>query len=98
MRWGLFVLLWLAALAAGRAEEPAAPSPPDKEAGSPEAGEVQTVYQKTTLLDFSDVTILGELAKPEGSYIMNKKRAHFDLLIRVRDNFLPEIIKTVDHL
>ena len=60
--------------------------------------EVQTVYQQTTLLDFSDVTILGELAKPEGSYIMNKKRARFELLIRVRDNFLPEIIKTVDHL
>jgi hypothetical protein len=62
-----------------------------------EGGE-QTVYKKTTIIDFSDVTITGELTKPEGSYLMNKKKANFDLLIRVRDNFLPEMIKTVDHL
>ena len=94
MRWRLLLwfCLWLCPLAWVDAEEPT----PPQEAG--DAGEVQTVYQKTTLLDFSDVTILGELAKPEGSYIMNKKRARFELLIRVRDNFLPEIIKTVDHL
>lgn len=61
-------------------------------------GEVETVYKKTTIIDFSDVTITGELTKPEGSYLMNKKKANFDLLIRVRDNFLPEMIKTVDNL
>ena len=65
-----------------------------------EGGEskVETVYKKTTIIDFSDVTITGELTKPEGSYLMNKKKANFDLLIRVRDNFLPEMIKTVDNL
>jgi hypothetical protein len=58
----------------------------------------QVMYKKTTIIDFSDVTITGELTKPEGSYLMNKKKANFDLLIRVRDNFLPEMIKTVDNL
>jgi hypothetical protein len=61
-------------------------------------GEEQVMYKKTTIIDFSDVTITGELTKPEGSYLMNKKKANFDLLIRVRDNFLPEMIKTVDNL
>ncbi len=65
--------------------------------GGAEGGE-QVVYKKTTIIDFSDVTITGELTKPEGSYLMNKKKASFNLLIRVRDNFLPEIIKTVDNL
>ena len=60
--------------------------------------EVTTMYKKTTIIDFSDVTITGELTKPEGSYLMNKKKANFNLLIRVRDNFLPEMIKTVDNL
>ncbi len=38
-----------------------------------EGGEapVETVYKKTTIIDFSDVTITGELTKPEGSYLMN---------------------------
>ena len=58
----------------------------------------ETVYKKTTIIDFSDVTITGELTKPEGSYLMNKKKANFNLLIRVRDNFLPEMIKSVDNL
>ena len=63
-----------------------------------EEGGEQTVYKQTTIIDFSDVTITGELTKPEGSYLMNKKKANFNLLIRVRDNFLPEMIKSVDNL
>jgi hypothetical protein len=68
------------------------------ESGTGGEEEVTTMYKKTTIIDFSDVTITGELTKPEGSYLMNKKKANFDLLIRVRDNFLPEMIKTVDNL
>jgi hypothetical protein len=71
------------------------------EGGAAAAGGAEpetTMYKKTTIIDFSDVTITGELTKPEGSYLMNKKKANFDLLIRVRDNFLPEMIKTVDNL
>jgi len=67
-------------------------------AGGADDGGDQVMYKKTTIIDFSDVTITGELTKPEGSYLMNKKKANFDLLIRVRDNFLPEMIKTVDNL
>lgn len=80
-----------------------APALAQEEAGAEaaaggEEGQEETVYKKTTIIDFSDVTITGELTKPEGSYLMNKKKARFDLLIRVRDNFLPEMIKTVDNL
>lgn len=62
------------------------------------AGDESVIYKKTTIIDFSDVTITGELTKPEGSYLMNKKKATFNLLINVRDNFLPEMLKTVDNL
>lgn len=70
----------------------------EEPAAAPAGGDDKVMYQKTTIIDFSDVTITGELTKPEGSYLMNKKKAQFDLLIRVRDNFLPEMIKTVDNL
>jgi hypothetical protein len=68
------------------------------ETGDGAGGGDQVIYKKTTIIDFSDVTITGELTKPEGSYLMNKKKATFNLLINVRDNFLPEMLKTVDNL
>lgn len=56
------------------------------------------VYKKRTVIDFSDVTITGELTRPEGSYIMNRKKAKFDTLIKVRENFLPELLRSVDNI
>ena len=41
--------------------------------------------KKKTIIDFSDVTIQGELTKPEGSYSVSKKKTTFRTLIKVRD-------------
>ena len=91
-------LSWLLVLAVGLVLALSSLALAQDEGGAAD-GEVETtMYKKTTIIDFSDVTITGELTKPEGSYLMNKKKANFDLLIRVRDNFLPEMIKTVDNL
>ena len=40
----------------------------------------------------------GELIRPSSSYVPVKKGANFDLLIPVRDNFLPEMMKTASSL
>ena len=58
----------------------------------------KTVYKKKTVVDFNDVTLEGELTKPEGSYLVDKKKARFSSLIKLRDNFLPELQKSVDNL
>jgi hypothetical protein len=60
--------------------------------------EDKTVYKKKTVVDFNDVTLEGELTKPEGSYLVDKKKARFSSLIKLRDNFLPELQKSVDNL
>ena len=91
-------LSWLLVLAAGLVLALSSLALAQDEGGAAGGEEETTMYKKTTIIDFSDVTITGELTKPEGSYLMNKKKANFDLLIRVRDNFLPEMIKTVDNL
>lgn len=91
-------LAWLFMLAVGAVLLFCGPALAQDEGGAEGGGEEQVMFKKTTIIDFSDVTITGELTKPEGSYLMNKKKANFDLLIRVRDNFLPEMIKTVDNL
>lgn len=55
-------------------------------------------YKKKTVIDFNDVTLEGELTKPEGSYLLNRKKTKFSSLIKLRDNFLPELQKSVDNL
>jgi len=60
--------------------------------------EDRTVYRKKTVIDFTDVTVEGELTKPEGSYLLNRKKTDFQSLIKVRDNFDPELQKSVDNL
>lgn len=58
----------------------------------------KTVFRKKTVIDFTDVAVEGELTKPEGSYSVSKKKTTFKTLIKVRDNFNPELQKSVDNL
>ena len=58
----------------------------------------KTVYSKKTVIDFSDVSIEGELTKPEGSYIKNRKKTRFRNLIELRGNFRPELSRSVSKL
>lgn len=58
----------------------------------------KTVFKKKTVIDFNDVTLEGELTKPEGSYLLNRKRTKFGNLIKLRNDFLPELQKSVDNL
>ncbi len=58
----------------------------------------KTVYKKKTVIDFNDVTLEGELTKPEGSYLLNRKKTKFGSLIKLRNDFLPELQKSVDNL
>ncbi|XXF81009.1 hypothetical protein P2318_14975 [Myxococcaceae bacterium GXIMD 01537] len=60
--------------------------------------EDRTVYRKKTVIDFNDVAVEGVLTKPEGSYVLNRKRTDFQSLIKVRENFAPELQKSVDNL
>jgi len=71
----------------------------DSEVGGGTKTATETVsYKKRTVIDFSDVTIEGELTKPEGSYLVNRKKTRFKNLIEVRAHFRPELNKTVNAL
>jgi hypothetical protein len=58
----------------------------------------KTVFNKKTVIDFSDVSIEGELTKPEGSYIKNRKKTRFRNLIELRGNFRPELKRSASAL
>ena len=55
-------------------------------------------YKKKTIIVFSDVTIQGELTKPEGSYLLNRKKTSFRTLLKIRGDFLPELVNSIDSL
>ena len=86
----LIVLSLLAAVPAGAADAPKGVKvvqEPDK-----------IVVRKKTVVDFNDVTVEGELTKPEGSYLLNRNKTRFQSLIRLRDNFDPELQKSAGNL
>ena len=58
----------------------------------------KVVVRKRTVIDFGDVTVEGELTRPEGSYLLNRNRAKFQSLIRLRKDFDPELQKSADNL
>ncbi len=60
--------------------------------------ESEVVYEKKTVIDFSDVLISGELMRPDGIYVKNRKKMQLDSLIELRSNFRPELIKSADDL
>lgn len=79
------------------AEEPATPAPAARDTPAPEP-ETTVVYAARTLVDFSAMTISGEVERPAGSYMVVTRKARFRTLIRVRGGFLPEIARSADHL
>ncbi len=55
-------------------------------------------YRKKTVIDFEDVLLEGELKKPAGAYITERRELQFNNLIKVRTNFEKEMFKSVDVL
>jgi hypothetical protein len=57
----------------------------------------KVIVRKRTVVDFGDVTVEGELVKPEGSYVLNRNKTQFESLIRLRDDFDSELRKSADN-
>ena len=53
---------------------------------------------KTKNYDFSGDNIEGELIKPDGEMVNTRKFAEHTSLIRVRQDFIKEIVKSADNL
>lgn len=97
----LTVLTVVTALAprVARADEPA-PSSSAVAAATAEAPPAtdELVYARRTVIDFSALTLTGEVERPAGSYVTARKKPKFRTLIRVRGGFLPELLRSPDAL
>ncbi len=52
--------------------------------------------KKTTSINFEDELVEGEVKKPELMYLLQKKQFNFKRLIKLRENFLPEMSRTAE--
>jgi hypothetical protein len=55
-------------------------------------------YQDRTEIDFEEVDVSGELVKPQGQLLLERRRASFNPLITLRENFNEEMRTSLDEV
>ncbi len=55
-------------------------------------------YKKRTEIDFEGVEVTGEMVKPQGALLLDRKRGSFNPLIKLRADFNDEMDKSVDQI
>lgn len=90
MNWTMAAVVALTSLA-GAAPGTAQPTPEPPPTAS-------TVYARRTILDFSELKVTGHVEGPEGSFVHTRRLSRFQCLVKVRGDFLPEILSSVDRL
>ena len=53
---------------------------------------------KTATVNFEDELITGDVNKPELFYLLRQKEFNYKKLIKLRENFLPEMRRTAESL
>lgn len=57
-----------------------------------------TPKSKKTTVNFEDQLIEGQAQKPDLLYLLQKKKFNYKKLIRLRENFLPELRQTANEI
>ena len=63
-----------------------------------EKEEPRVVYKQKTEIDFEGVEVDGELVKPQGALLLDRKRAQFNSMIKLRTDFDDLMDETVDEI
>lgn len=58
----------------------------------------QIKYKERTEIDFEGVDVTGELVKPEGTLLLDRRRASFNPLIKLREDWNEEMKASVDEI
>jgi hypothetical protein len=63
-----------------------------------EEADRQIKYKERTEIDFEGVDVSGELVKPQGQLLLDRKRANFNPLIRLREDFNDEMRRSLNEV
>ncbi|MEQ1502399.1 MAG: hypothetical protein ABMB14_09215 [Myxococcota bacterium] len=58
----------------------------------------QIKYKERTEIDFEGVDVTGELVKPQGTLLLDRRKANFNPLIKLRENWNDEMKQSVDEI
>jgi hypothetical protein len=57
-----------------------------------------TSYERVTTYDFEDDYVEGQLLRPDGENIAGQRHGKESSLIRIRQDFVPEMVQSVEDL
>jgi len=60
--------------------------------------EKKVIYKSMTEIDFEDLEIEGVLQRPQSALVLERKKANFNPLIKLRVNFNEEIEESVQEV
>jgi hypothetical protein len=55
-------------------------------------------YKEREEIDFEGVDVTGELVKPQGSLLLDRRKANFNPLIKLREDWNEEMKQSVDEI
>lgn len=58
----------------------------------------QIKYKERTEIDFEGVDVTGELVKPQGQLLLDRRKANFNPLIKLRTDFNDEMKQSVNEV
>jgi hypothetical protein len=58
----------------------------------------QIKYKERTEIDFEGVDVTGELVKPQGQLLLDRRKANFNPLIKLRQDFNDEMKQSVNEV
>ena len=61
-------------------------------------GDRKVVYKQKTEIDFEGLDVSGELVKPQSALVLDRKKAQFNPLIKLRPDFNAEMEQSVDEI
>lgn len=67
-------------------------------AQEPAKGGDKVQYQKKTVVNFEDDTIQGDLTRPDGEYVDARRKVAHSNLIKVREDFRQEVLRSAKDL
>ena len=53
-------------------------------------------YKQKTVYDFDDDVVEGDLVRPDGEFAEVRSKAKHSSLIKIRENFIPEMLKSAE--
>jgi hypothetical protein len=63
-----------------------------------QGGAPDVIYKKKTVYDFEDDMVEGELQRPDGELVETQRKAKHSSLIKIRTDFIPEMLKSADDI